>query len=166
MGRNGASKTSFWDQSVKLEIANIWCLKPETKKSNLVLDLVTLYYHKWKNNMFGIFFHRVGPYIEVLVLVMPNCHQRELSPVKLKRWPVLRKHDRLRNVIWILQVCWKSFVNALQMYFQQWGVLSLKLERLRILEKLLLEKFFPEISNSFGNKVFFFFWMRCLSEFK
>ena len=162
MGRNGASKTSFWDQSVKLEIANIWCLKPETKKSNLVLDLVTLIIrngHIW-------FFYWVGPYIEVLVLVMPNCHQRELSPVKLKRWPVLRKQDLFKKCDLNFASLLEKFCECIANVFSAMGSLSLKLERLRILEKPIFEKIFPEISNSFGNKTFFFFWMRCLSEFK
>ena len=102
-------------------------------------------------NIFGIFFHRVGPYVEVLVLVMPNCHQRELSPVKLKRWPVLRKCDL--NFASLLE----KFCECIANVFSAMGSLSLKLERLRILEKPIFEKIFPEILNSFGNKTFLVF---------
>ena len=108
-------------------------------------------------NTFGNFFHRVGPYVEVLVLVMPNCHQRELSPVKLKRWPVLRKQDLFKKCDLNFASLLEKFCECIANVFSAMGSLSLKLERLRILEKPIFEKIFPEISNSFGNKTFFFF---------
>ena len=156
------SGTKVWNW--RLQTFDVWNQK--LKKSNLVLDLVKLTIINGQKHICYIFSPGWS-----LCRGVGSCHA-ELSPT----WTFSRQTQTLarpsenkiclRNVIWILHRCWKSFVNALQMYFQQWGVLSLKLERLRILEKLILEKFFPEISNSFGNKTFFFFWMRCLSEFK
>ena len=131
------SGTKVWNW--RLQTFDVWNQK--LKKSNLVLDLVTLIIINGQKHICYIFY-RVGPYIEVLVLVMPNCHQRELSPVKLKRWPVLRKQDLFKKCDLNFASLLEKFCECIANVFSAMGSLSLKLERLRILEKLLLEKFF------------------------
>ena len=112
------SGTKVWNW--RLQTFDVWNQK--LKKSNLVLDLVTPYHHKWTKTYLLYFLPGWSLYRGV-----GSCHA-ELSPT----WTFSRQTQTLarpsenkiclRNVIWILQVCWKSFVNALQMYFQQWGV--------------------------------------------
>ena len=112
------SGTKVWNW--RLQTFDVWNQK--LKKSNLVLDLVTLIIINGQKHIWYIFSPGWS-----LCRGVGSCHA-ELSPT----WTFSRQTQTLarpsenkiclRNVIWILHRCWKSFVNALQMYFQQWGV--------------------------------------------